>query len=74
MKRVIYLFFSGLLTVSTMLAQATLPCPPGSGPCGENVNDVLPLEQDLLMIILAVGLAVFYFKGKSFFFVKKKNS
>jgi hypothetical protein len=47
------------------------PCP-GGPPC--DVDDVLPLEHDLLMIFLGVGLAILYFKFRPLFWGKKSNS
>lgn len=66
------IFYTVMLTGYIVCAQpggpANPPGPPGDG----TVDDVLPLEQDLLMIFLGVALAVFYFKRSSLFGLKKK--
>jgi len=62
-----------MLATSIVCAQTGPPCPPGG--CDDpNVDDVLPLEHDVLMIVLAIALAIFYFKRSTLFGVKKSNS
>jgi hypothetical protein len=67
-------FFCVVMLATSIVCAQNPPCPPGSGPCGGEVDDVLPLEHDLLMIVLAIALAIFYFKRSTLFGVKKSNS
>jgi hypothetical protein len=76
-KKWFYLFVCFSVTCVSVLAQpggGGPPDPPGDANDGAGVNDALPLEHDLLMIFLAVGLAILYFKYRPLFWGKKNNS
>jgi len=74
-KKLAYLFSCLLIFSASLIAQpGNPPGPPGDAGGGSDVNDALPLEHDALMIVLAVGLAILYFKYRPLFWGKKNNS